>query len=68
MAEKVKKVKVTEREIVKGVLTELLVANGANVLGMVKEGILLEVNGEHVVVRTILKKNRVEAKNIKALG
>lgn len=67
MAEKGKVAKVTEREIVKGVLVEVLKEKGANIVGAVKEGILLEVNGRHVVVRTILKKENVEAKDIKAL-
>ena len=65
MAEvKEKKVKVTEREIVRGVLVEVLKASGSNVVGRTKEGILLEVNGNHVVVKTILKKEKVEAKDL----
>jgi hypothetical protein len=68
MTEKAKVAKVTEREIVKSVLVEALKEKNANILGAVKEGILLEVNGKHVVVRTILKKENVEAKDIKALA
>ena len=64
MTEKIKKVKITEREIVRDQLRDMLVANGSNVVGRTKEGILLEVNGNHVIVRTILKKEKVEAKDI----
>jgi hypothetical protein len=62
--EKVKKVKVTEREIVRGVLIEALKATGANLVGRTKEGLVLEVNGNHVVVRTILKKAKIERKDL----
>jgi hypothetical protein len=62
--EKVKKVKVTEREIVRGALIEALKATGANLVGRTKEGLVLEVNGNHVVVRTILKKEKVEKKGL----
>jgi hypothetical protein len=62
--EKVKKVKVTEREIVRGVLIEALKATGANLVGRTKEGLVLEVNGNHVVVRTILKKAKIEKKDL----
>jgi len=61
------KVKVTEREIVREALAETLKATGANLIGRTKEGLVLEVNGKHVVVRTILKKANVEAKDLKAL-
>ncbi len=61
MAEsKVKVAKVTERELVREALVEALRANGANLIGRTKEGLVLEVNGNHVVVRTILKKEKVE--------
>jgi len=63
MAEAVK-VKVTEREIVREGLVETLKATGANLIGRTKEGLVLEVNGSHVVVRTILKKELVEAKDL----
>jgi hypothetical protein len=62
--EKVKKVKVTEREIVRGALIEALKATGANLVGRTKEGLVLEVNGNHVVVRTILKKEKIEKKDL----
>ena len=58
------KVKVTEREIVRGALVEALKATGANLIGRTKEGLVLEVNGAHVVVRTILKKEKVEKKDL----
>lgn len=61
--EKVKKVKVTEREIVRGALIEALKATGANLVGRTKEGLVLGVNGNHVVVKTILKKEKVERKD-----
>ncbi len=60
MAEK-GKVKVTEREMVRDILKETLANTGANLVGRTKEGLVLEVNGNHVVVRTILKKEKVEA-------
>ncbi len=61
MTEKGKvKVKITEREIVRNTLQEALVGIGANLIGRSKEGLVLEVNGNHVVVRTILKKEKVE--------
>ena len=59
-----KKVKVTERDIVRGVLVQVLADAGSNMIGRTKEGILLEVNGNHVIVKTILKKERVEAKDL----
>jgi hypothetical protein len=63
MAEaKVKKVKVTEREIVRDMLTQILVDSGSNVIGRTKEGLVLAVNDNHVVVKTILKKEKVEKK------
>jgi len=68
MAEKAKKVKVTEREIVKAELVNVLTKAGANLVGETKEGLVLAVNGKHVVVRTILKKELVESTAIKALG
>lgn len=58
------KAKVTEREIVRTALLENLVESGANLVGRTKEGLVLEVNGNHVVVRTILKKAKVEAKDL----
>ncbi len=65
MAEgKAKVAKVTEREIVRLALVEALVKDGANLVGRSKEGLVLEVNGSHVVVKTILKKEKVEAKDI----
>jgi len=70
MAEKEKVAKVTEREIVKNVLVEVLTEKGANLVGLTKEGknLVLEVNGKHVVVRAILKKENLEAKDIVSLG
>lgn len=56
--------KVTEREIVREILRERLVETGSNLIGRTKEGLVLEVNGNHVVVRTILKKEKVEAKDL----
>ena len=65
MTEKAKKVKVTEREIVRNALAEnLKEAYGLEKIGRTKEGLVLEVNGVNVVVRTILKKEKVEAKDI----
>lgn len=65
MAEaKEKKVKITERDIVRDVLVKVLADSGSNMVGRTKEGIVLEVNGNHVVVRTILKKEKVEAKDL----
>jgi hypothetical protein len=65
MAEgKVKVVKVTERDIVRGVLAKALKAEGANLIGRTKEGLVLEVNGVNVVVKTILKKEKVETKDL----
>ncbi len=54
------KAKVTEREIVRNILQSVLLENGSNLVGRTKEGLVLEVNGSHVVVRTILKKGKVE--------
>ncbi len=68
MAEKAKKVKVTEREIVKAELVKHLTKAGANLIGETSQGLVLAVNGKHVVVRTILKKELVESTAIKALG
>jgi hypothetical protein len=70
MAEKAKVAKVTEREIVKDVLVAVLTEKGANLVGLTKEGknLVLEVNGKHVVVRAILKKENLEAKDIVKLG
>ncbi len=65
MTEKAKKVKVTEREIVRNALAEnLKEAYGLEKIGRTKEGLVLEVNGVNVVVRTILKKEKIEAKDI----
>ncbi len=58
------KVKITEREMVRDILKNTLVETGANLVGRNKEGLVLEVNGNHVVVRTILKKEKVEAKDL----
>ncbi len=63
MAEKAK-VKVTERELVREILKEALLESGANLVGRTKEGLVLEVNGANVVVRTILKKAKVEATDL----
>jgi hypothetical protein len=64
MAEaKEKKVKITEREIVRDMLTKILVDSGSNVIGRTKEGLVLAVNDNHVVVKTILKKEKVERKD-----
>lgn len=70
MTEKAKVAKVTEREIVKDVLVAVLTEKGANLVGLTKEGknLVLEVNGKHVVVRAILKKENLEAKDIVKLG
>lgn len=57
---KVAKVKVTEREMVRNALQTMLVESGAELVGRTKEGLVLEVNGKNVVVRTILKKEKVE--------
>jgi hypothetical protein len=62
-----KAVKITEREIVKAELARLLKENGANLLGATKEGLVLEVNGKHVVVRTILKKENIAKRSILAV-
>lgn len=60
-----KKVKVTEREIVREALAKLLLAEfGLNELKRTKEGLVLEVNGETVVVRTILKKEAVKTGDV----
>ena len=65
MAEaKVKKVKVTERDIVRDLLVGILVDAGSKLIGRTKEGLVLEVNDNHVVVRTILKKEKVEKKDL----
>ncbi len=60
MAEKVKEVKVTAREIVRAELVKMLTENGTNLVGRTKEGLILEVNGETVAVKVILKKDKVE--------
>ncbi len=57
---KAKVAKVTEREMVRGILAELLSESGSNLVGRTKEGLVLEVNGKQVVVRTILKKEKIE--------
>ncbi len=64
MAEKEKKVKITEREIVRDALVESLKRDGANLIGRTKEGLVLDINGSHVVIKTILKKERVEKADI----
>lgn len=65
MAENAKTVKMTEREIVRNSLAETLKEkHGLEKIGRTKEGLVLEVNGKHVIVRTILKKENVEAKDI----
>ena len=65
MSEKAKVAKVTERELVRNALAEDLKRNyGLEKIGRTKEGLVLEVNGVNVVVRTILKKEKVENKDI----
>ena len=65
MAEaKVKKVKITERDIVRDLLVGILADAGSKLIGRTKEGLVLEVNDNHVVVRTILKKEKVEKKDL----
>jgi len=44
-------------------LTQILVDSGSNVIGRTKEGLVLAVNDNHVVVKTILKKEKVEKKD-----
>lgn len=68
MTKETKAVKITERDIVKDALVEALKVAGANLVGRTKEGLVLEVNDKHVVVKAILKKERIELKDIVALG
>lgn len=68
MTKETKAVKITERDIVKDALVEALKGAGANLVGRTKEGLVLEVNDKHVVVKAILKKERIELKDIVALG
>ncbi len=65
---KVAKVRVTERELVKAELRNVLQEAGANLIGEVKEGLVLEVNGKHVVIRTILKKELIEKTQLRAIS
>ena len=65
MAEKGKEKKVTAREELRGVIAGLLMEEfGLEKIGRTKEGLLVKVGDEDVIVRVILKKEKVEAKDI----
>ncbi len=65
MAEKAKEKKVTVREILREELAILIMeARGMERIGRTKEGLVVEIGEETVVVKTILKKDRVEKKDI----
>ena len=58
-------VKVTEREMVRNTLAETIkTAFGLEKIGRTKEGLVLNVNEKDVVVRVILKKEKVEKADI----
>ena len=65
MSEKGKEKKVELREIVRGELAQMILKEqGLEGIGRSKEGLVLEVNGVNVVVKTILKKEKVETKDL----
>ncbi len=65
MAEKAKEKKVTVREILREELAILIMeAKGMEKIGRTKEGLVVEIGEETVVVKTILKKDKVEKKDI----
>jgi len=65
MAEKGKEKKVTARETLRTVIAGLLMEKfELEKIGRTKEGLLVKVGDEDVIVRVILKKEKVEAKDI----
>jgi len=65
MVEKGKEKKVTARETLRTVIAGLLMDEfGLEKIGRTKEGLLVRTGDEDLIVRVILKKNKVEAKDI----